>query len=392
MRDSAIRTVVVASRAQVAAAALVEHSVQIWDWNTGEHLSSCETVFEHGGHRLAIHPTGDRCVAASWKKGKRFGVACYDVRSGQAIWTRTDLTQVQGLRFSASGDAVWCRVETGPVQRLDARSGQTLTSIRAVQDVIESEHSGRSLQIRRTDFSLEGSESLKPIRIPRLTFALLDAVFTAHALCLAEATGPVRFIDCETGSERWRYQPPSGHHVLRISSQQDGFVYGVQRGYERGGPVSLIRLSPDEGACTVVCPLNSFPDACAFGAGVIVTSSGDVVALRNGEILRSLAFPQCDYPGLPEPVPEPLLHFAARFGTVKTINSLIAEGADVNSVDDDGSTPLHVAASKGRLDVVQILLDAGADRTKQNNSAETPAQLAELAGHTEVARRLREPP
>jgi hypothetical protein len=345
MRDSAIRTVVVASRAPVAVAASVEHLVQVWNWNSGERLSEFETVFEHGGHRLAINPTGSCCVAASWRKGKRNGVACYDILSGQTIWHRLDLRQVQGLRFSVVGDAIWCRLEARPVQRLAARTGETLDSIRAVQDVVESPYSNRSLQLRRTDFLLDG---IRNIRIPRLTFAMLDATFTPQALCLTEAGGPVRCLDRETGSERWRYQPPAGHHVLRISSQGDESIYGVQWGYERGGPVNLIRFS-DKRECTEVCQLSTFPDACCFGAGVVVTASGDVVSLPNGDILRHLPFPQCDYPDPPEPVREPLLHFAARFGTIKTIENLLADGADVNLPDDDGSTPLHIAAIEGQI-------------------------------------------
>jgi len=329
------------------------------------------------------------CVAASWKKGKRDGVACYDARSGQTIWHRPDLRRVQGLRFSALGEAIWCSMEGGPVRRLDARTGLTLATIRAVQDVVESPYSDHSLQLRRAEFSIEGAKS---IRVPRLTFGMLDAAFSPDALCLTEAGGPVRCLDCDTASERWRYQPPHSHHVLRISSQADQSFYGVQWGYEHGGSVTLIRLSHDHGAFTEVCCLNSFPDACCFGADVVVTSAGDVVSLSQGKILRQLAFPQRDYPELPTPVREPPLHFAARFGTIKTIENLIAHGADVNLRDDAGSTPLHIAAMKGRLEVIRILLDAGADPRTPNGSGETPAQVAERAGHEEVVQCLKPTP
>jgi hypothetical protein len=64
------------------------------------------------------------------------------------------------------------------------------------------------LQLRRAEFSIEGANSA---RVPRLTFAMLDAAFNRDTLCLTEATGPVRCLDCDTASERWRYQPPRGH-------------------------------------------------------------------------------------------------------------------------------------------------------------------------------------
>ena len=172
MRDSAIRHLVAASGAPIVAAALFERTVQIWNWHTGEQLSEFDTVLDFGGKRLALNPSGDSCVAASWKKGKRDGVACYDTQSGHAIWSRPDLRHVQGLRFSPLGDAVWCWIEAGPVQRLDARTGLTLEKIRAVQDVVESPSSDHSLHLRRADFLFGG---VKKVRIPRLTYALLDA-------------------------------------------------------------------------------------------------------------------------------------------------------------------------------------------------------------------------
>jgi ankyrin repeat protein len=122
-----------------------------------------------------------------------------------------------------------------------------------------------------------------------------------------------------------------------------------------------------------------------FGAGVVVTSKGDVVSLREGQILKQLAFPEREYPDPPPPVTEPMLHFAARFGTEKTIRNLIGSGSDVNLVGSDGCTALHVAATKGRLDVVRILLELGADTDKENASGETAAQAAGRAGQSEIA-------
>jgi hypothetical protein len=75
MRKSAIRALTAAAGAPIVAGAFVEHTVQIWNWNTGEQMSELDTVFQYGGHRPALNPSGDSCVAASWKKGKRDGVA-----------------------------------------------------------------------------------------------------------------------------------------------------------------------------------------------------------------------------------------------------------------------------------------------------------------------------
>ena len=393
MLDSAIRTLIAAGRAPIIAAALVQRTVQIWDWKLGERISEFDTVYEHGGHRLTLSPTGDSCVAASWKKGKHGGVACYETQSGNTIWHRSDIPRVQGLRFSVAGDAVWCRIEGGPVQRLDARTGATLAALRAVQDIVESPSSDHRLEVHAAGFVIRG---IRDLRIPRLTFALLDAAFSLDGLCLSEAAdylnntpGSVRCIECDTGDERWRYEPTDGSHVLRVSySHADNCFYGVQRDCERGGPVILVRISEASGASTEVCRLNSFPDGCCFASAVIVTSAGVVVSLSEGRALKQLAFPQREYPDPRVKVHEPLLHFAARFGTLKTIESLIADGSDVNVTDDSGSTPLHIAAMKGRSDVVKRLLEFGADTGKRNDSGETAAEAAGRVGQSDVLRIL----
>jgi hypothetical protein len=297
MRDSAIRTTVAARSAPIAAAALFKRTVQIWNWNTGQRLSEIETVFDFGGHRLTISPTGDTVFAASWKKGKKGGVACYDSRSGEQIWQRTDLRQVGGLRFSAQSDIVWCEIGRRPLHRLDAKTGSTVETLRGILDAFDSPLSPHRLHIRKTDFQIIGSRT---IRVPKLTFGLLDAGFGPDSLCLSEAGGPVRCLDLEGGNERWRYVPPADHHVLELSSQAGEFFYGVQWEYEHGGPVTLIRLSRESGACSTVCHLHSYPDACSFGPGVIVTSSGDVVSLSDGSVIRPLVFPTSEYPD-PEP-------------------------------------------------------------------------------------------
>jgi ankyrin repeat protein len=134
--------------------------------------------------------------------------------------------------------------------------------------------------------------------------------------------------------------------------------------------------------------LNSFPDGCCFASAVIVTSAGVVVSLSEGRALKQLAFPQREYPDPRVKVHEPLLHFAARFGTLKTIESLIADGSDVNVTDDSGSTPLHIAAMKGRSDVVKRLLEFGADTGKRNDSGETAAEAAGRVGQSDVLRIL----
>lgn len=48
-------------------------------------------------------------------------------------------------------------------------------------------------------------------------------------------------------------------------------------------------------------------------------------------------------------------------GDLKSVETLIAAGADVNAIDDDGKTPLMIAARKGDALIASKLINEGAD-------------------------------
>ncbi len=76
----------------------------------------------------------------------------------------------------------------------------------------------------------------------------------------------------------------------------------------------------------------------------------------DDEILAALNIDQ------PRPGPDPnKLTWAARYGTVAEVKSLVAAGYKVNALDRTGATALERAARKGREDICQYLLSAGAD-------------------------------
>ena len=62
---------------------------------------------------------------------------------------------------------------------------------------------------------------------------------------------------------------------------------------------------------------------------------------------------------------------------------LIAEGADVNAAQGDGTTPLHWAAYKLDPELVQLLLDRGAKADTQNRYGASPLGEAVKAANAE---------
>jgi ankyrin repeat protein len=69
----------------------------------------------------------------------------------------------------------------------------------------------------------------------------------------------------------------------------------------------------------------------------------------------------------------PPLHSAALHGHKDVVELLLAHGVDVNVRDKGGATPLHMAGSK---DVGELLLARGSDINAKDDKGETPLSLA----------------
>ena len=98
---------------------------------------------------------------------------------------------------------------------------------------------------------------------------------------------------------------------------------------------------------------------------------------------------------LPQEAPEPLEAAAAAcpawntdaFMTIANradIERCIVVGADPNSRNDNGDTPLHLAVRHGRAEALAALLNAGADPNSWGGNVETLLRLAARHGHAEA--------
>jgi ankyrin repeat protein len=72
-----------------------------------------------------------------------------------------------------------------------------------------------------------------------------------------------------------------------------------------------------------------------------------------------------------------LLHVALHAKSTRVALTLIAEGAGINAVDKHGRTPLHSALHSGiKSSVLQALIDKGADVNQHDNGGQTPLTYA----------------
>ena len=83
------------------------------------------------------------------------------------------------------------------------------------------------------------------------------------------------------------------------------------------------------------------------------------------------------------------LHWAAGTkGSSKLIKLLIKNGANVDILSDDSSTPLSFAAAQNRLDCVKELIDSGGDVNFGGDLGLTPLVMASINGYTEIVKEL----
>lgn len=80
------------------------------------------------------------------------------------------------------------------------------------------------------------------------------------------------------------------------------------------------------------------------------------------------------------------LHFAARDQKSKAVDLLLSHGADPNSIDIFGNTPLcrAIMSPKKNIDVVQKLLAAGAKHTIKNIQGNSPYDIAKMLRKDEI--------
>jgi cytohesin len=85
------------------------------------------------------------------------------------------------------------------------------------------------------------------------------------------------------------------------------------------------------------------------------------------------------------------LHEAIRQGrSAPQVAHLLARGADVNTQDDEGLTPLHWAAKEGNQDIVKLLIAWGADVRVKSRKGLTPLDWAAEQGHQDIVALLKQ--
>ena len=79
---------------------------------------------------------------------------------------------------------------------------------------------------------------------------------------------------------------------------------------------------------------------------------------------------------------------ASHEGHIDCVKLLVESGAEVDTRNNDGDTPLFWAASKGHIEVVQLLIEQHADVNACDSKGRSCLWTAAFNGHTDVVRAL----
>jgi len=132
-------------------------------------------------------------------------------------------------------------------------------------------------------------------------------------------------------------------------------------------------------------PPKGGPVPANFIANYIVR--GDRVYFMRGIFDKTVGFPML-HEIRKVTRPQDQLLIAARSGDLKTVESLIESGVDVDGMVPHSYTALAYAASFGHLDVVKLLLKHGAKVTARGRWAKTPLLHAAGSGKVEGCKAL----
>ncbi len=144
-------------------------------------------------------------------------------------------------------------------------------------------------------------------------------------------------------------------------------------------------------------------------AKLLIAAGADVNAFESGtrynfnvlhfsaekghtEIVKLLIVNGADIEAKVESILDTPLSRAVRKERKATVEALISMGANVNTTNAIGSTPLHFAAISGNLDIVRLLLENGAEVNAKTNGGDlpgvTPIHAAAFEGQTRIVELL----
>ncbi len=127
--------------------------------------------------------------------------------------------------------------------------------------------------------------------------------------------------------------------------------------------------------------------ACSLGFGGTLspTALADTAARSDMNGVRALIAQKADV-NTPQVDGTTALHWAAHYDDTDTVKALLAAGANAKTTNRYGITPLSEACVNGNAEMIAMLLKAGADVNAPHAEGETPLMTAARTGNPEAVR------
>ena len=288
-----IRAFATADAAPLAAGAGWDGHVYVWNVRTRAQVFERPTTPDSGGVSVALSPSGSECFIGSYHA---WGAACYEVRSGEERWRRTDLKRFYGLATTTDGESVVAWFDGKAGLTLDAHTGESRARHVGLRAFKASRFDGTTLRLAR-QFELTRPDGHRWTWAPA-SFALLVTAFSPGLCVVSESAAGMTAVDIATGQRAWTYPPRDGTHVIQVdyTPRLANFValeYAyTQAARDVGEMVVLLHLD-DRGNVLRRLPARPWSDAvfCADGE-LLLNGLGELYDVTTGELEHVFEFPR----------------------------------------------------------------------------------------------------
>lgn len=127
--------------------------------------------------------------------------------------------------------------------------------------------------------------------------------------------------------------------------------------------------------------------ALSYGATLSPTALADTAAHSDMAGVRAMIAQKADV-NTPQVDGTTALHWASHYDDVETVKALLAAGANAKTTNRYGITPLAEACVNGNAEMIAMLVKAGADVNAPHAEGETPLMTAAKTGNPEAVKVL----
>ena len=223
--------------------------VKLFDASSKQFVGEFSIHKNSGGVNVAISSNNKQCFCGTYYA---WGLACFDIGTGQVVWHRKDLKRFYGLSFSKARNSLFAYFNGKSAIELNPTTGECLNSFRGVVEIHASPFDESLLLVDTKNFRLTDRSGDTLWSVQRESFAILDVAWSQDTVAISEVgadnpDGSKAGIRCFSlhGELLWRYKGQNTHvDPLQFRQRTNSFI-GVD--FTSGEACLLVELDKDSG-------------------------------------------------------------------------------------------------------------------------------------------------